>query len=106
MDYQKKTGIAVKKDQNLDILKLARERNAEDLSQLRGVDFGSMIHVEPLIVSDTDPLRAELESFLAAVRGDAVTGGATAEDGVAAVELAQAIVERIGEHNWDGIGGE
>ena len=76
VDYQKKTGIAVKKDQNLDILKLARERNAEDLSQLRGVDFGSMMHVEPLIVSDTDPLRAELESLLAAVRGDGVTGGA------------------------------
>ncbi len=105
VDYQKKTGIAVKKAQNLDILKLARERNAEDLSQLRGVDFGSMMHVEPLVVSDTDPLRAELESFLAAVRGDAVTGGATAEDGVAAVELAQTIVARIAEHNWDGIAG-
>jgi len=101
IDYQKKTGIAIKKDKNLDILELARERNAEDLSQLKGVDFGSMVHVEPLVVPDANPLKSELESFLAAARGQDI-GGVSAEDGVAAVELAMAIIDSSRQHDWDG----
>jgi predicted dehydrogenase len=95
MDYGRKTGIAIKKDANLDLLTLARERNFKDLSQMAGIDFGSMVNVEPLEVDDTiEPLRAEIESFLQAVRTNtppAVTG----EDGAAAVELAERIVESL-----------
>ncbi len=99
LDYQKKTGIAVKKDANLDLLKLARQHQASDLSQLAGADFGSMINVEPLLVEDIEPLRAELESFLQAVR-TGETPEVSAEDGVAAVELAEAIVAAIRQHDW------
>jgi len=101
LDYQKKTGIAIKKDANLDLLKLARQRHADDLSQLAGVDFGSMVRVEPLQIDDVEPLRAELQSFLRSVR----TGEppeVSAEDGVAAVELAEQIVAALREHRWDG----
>jgi predicted dehydrogenase len=95
MDYGRKTGIAVTKDSNLDLLKLARERDFKDLSQLADFDFGSMVNIEPLEVDDTvEPLRAEIESFLHAARTDsepAVTG----EDGAAAVELAERIVASI-----------
>jgi len=99
LDYQKKQGLAIKKDANLDLLKLARERNAEDLSQLAGVDFGSMVKVEPLLVDDVEPLRAELQAFLRSVR----TGeppAVSAEEGAAAVELAERIVAAIKEHDW------
>ncbi len=95
MDYGKKTGIAIMKDSNLDLLKLARERNFNDLSQMAGFDFGSMVNIEPLDVDDTiEPLRAEIESFLSAVSAKtepAVTG----EDGAAAVELAERIVDSL-----------
>jgi predicted dehydrogenase len=95
MDYGRKTGIAITKDSNLDLLKLARERDFKDLSQLANFDFGSMVNIEPLEVDDTvEPLRAEIESFLHAARTDtepAVTG----EDGAAAVELAERIVASI-----------
>jgi predicted dehydrogenase len=61
---------------------------------LRGVSEGRMIrHVVP----KKEPLRAELEAFLAAVRGErpvAVTG----QDGLRALELAQAIVSSGLEH--------
>ena len=60
LDYQKKVGVAITLDKNLDIIKLARERNIDDLSQLAGVDFGKMVHVEPLLIDDKDPLGAEL----------------------------------------------
>ena len=95
MDYGRKTGIVITKDSNLDLLKLARERDFKDLSQMANFDFGSMVNIEPLEVDDTiEPLRAEIESFLHAVRTDtapAVTG----EDGAAAVELAERIVESL-----------
>ncbi len=99
LDYQKKNGIAVKKDANLDLLKFARERNAEDLSQLAGTDFSSMVKVEPLQIDDVEPLRAELQSFLSSVR----TGEppeVSAADGLAALELAEGIVAACRKHGW------
>ncbi|MHC4441764.1 MAG: hypothetical protein ACYTA5_04140, partial [Planctomycetota bacterium] len=98
---QKKSGIAIKKAANLDLLKLAREQHADDLSQLAGVDFGSMVKVEPLQIDDVEPLRAELQSFLEAVR-TGKTPEVSAEDGVAAVELAEQIIDRSRKHRWEG----
>ncbi|UCG33452.1 MAG: Gfo/Idh/MocA family oxidoreductase [Phycisphaerales bacterium] len=101
LDYQKKSGIAIKKDANLDVLKLARERNADDLAQLAGTDFGKMVKVEPLIIEDAEPLKAELEAFIHCVRtGD--TPPVTAEDGAAAVRLAHEITDSIKSHSWHG----
>jgi predicted dehydrogenase len=101
LDYQKRSGIAVKKDANLDLLKMAREMNAENLSQMQGMDFGSLVKVEPLVVDDMEPLRAELESFIRWVttgESDAIP----AEEGVAAVQLASDITAAVARHQWDG----
>jgi len=99
VDYAKKVGIAIKKDANLDLLKMAREHNASDLSQLAGADFGSMVKVEPLQVDDVEPLQAELQSFLTAL----TTGGkpeVSAEDGAAAVDLAEQITATVKQGEW------
>jgi predicted dehydrogenase len=98
-DYQKKTGIAITKDANLDILEMARQGTFEDLSQMQGVDFGKMVKVEPLTFDSTDPLRAELEAFLRSVR-EGAPPAVTAEDGLAAVRLAAEIAETIRRHAW------
>ncbi len=100
LDYAKKTGIAVTKDANLDILKLAREGKFEDMSQMKNFDFGSMIRIEPLEVDDIEPLRAELSSFLHALE----TGGppeVSGEEGVEAVKLASRIVDAVKQHKWN-----
>lgn len=102
LDYQKKSGIAIKKDANLDLLKLAREKDAKDLSQLAGVDWGSLVKVEPLVINDVEPLRAELQAFLHSLR----TGeppAVSAADGVAAVELAEQIEAACKQHHWSGL---
>ena len=94
MDYQKKSGIAIKLADNLDLIRMAKERNFEDLSQMSGMDFGSMMNIEPLEVDDVEPLRAEIEAFFNSVR----TGGAaavSAEDGYAAVVMAERITEVV-----------
>jgi predicted dehydrogenase len=78
---------------------MAREMQATDLSQMAGADFGSMVKVEPLQVDDVEPLRAELQSFLTALQ----TGSepeVSAEDGAAAVELAERITAAVKEHDW------
>ncbi len=105
LDYQKKMGIAVTRDKNLDILRMARERDVQDLSQMAGMDFGKMVKVEPLAIVDRDPLRTELEMFLDCVRTGA-TPPVTAADGLAAVRLASQIVESLSSHAWDGAGGD
>jgi predicted dehydrogenase len=101
LDYQKKIGIAITLDKNLDILKLARERNIEDLSQLAGMDFGKMVSVQPLIIEDKDALQDELETFLDCVRNEKPPP-VNADAGVEAVRLATRIVESISRHCWDG----
>ncbi len=104
LDYHKRIGIAITLDRNLDILKLARERNLEDLSQLANLDFGKMVHVEPLTIEDRNALQDELETFVDCVRSGK-RPPVSAEDGVAAVALAEQIVARISSHRWDGEAG-
>lgn len=99
LDYHKKTGVAITKAANLDLLAMAAQGKFDDISQMANVDFGSMVKVEPLIVDEVEPLRAELEAFL-----DSVASGkppaVSAEDGVAAVKLASDIVSALNAHRW------
>ncbi len=104
LDYQKKVGIAITLDHNLDVLKLARDRHIEDLSQMAGLDFGKLVHVEPLQIDDKDPLRDELETFVDCVRNRRKPP-VSADDGVAAVRLAEQIVQSLATHRWDGAAG-
>ena len=99
MDYHKKSGVAIKLKDNLDLIRMAKERNFEDLSQMQGLDFGSMMHIEPLEVDDVEPLRAEIESFLASVR-EGSAAAVSAEDGYAAVELAERITSAVRRQDW------
>lgn len=99
LDYQKRSGIAITKDANLDILDMARHGRFEDLSQMQGVDFGKLVKVEPLIVDDVEPLRAEQEAFINSVRTGAPPA-VSAEDGLAAVRLAAEIADCIRRHSW------
>ncbi len=98
MDFQRKTGNAIKLKDNLDLIRLAREKNFEDLSQMANIDFSSLVQLEPIVVDDVEPLRAQIDSFLDSVR----TGSAaavSAEEGFAAVELAERISNQIQEQD-------
>jgi predicted dehydrogenase len=99
LDYQKKTGLAIKKDANADILKLAQERKIEDLAQLSGMDYSKLVNVEPILITDEEPLRAELESFVSAVKNNSEPE-VSAQAGFSAVDTAQRIVQSIKAHNW------
>jgi predicted dehydrogenase len=104
LDFQRKNGIAITLDKNLDVLKIARERNVENLSQLAGLDFGKMVRVEPLTILEKDALEDELETFLDCVR-NRKKPPVSAEDGVAAIRLGDMIVNAVKKHRWDGTEG-
>jgi predicted dehydrogenase len=95
LDYQKKYGIVVRRSGNLDTVRevVARIRSGEvsDLSQL---NYADLVQVEELQIDDVEPARAQLESFIAAVRGE-MEPVVSAEDGLAAVDLATRIVESM-----------
>jgi len=101
LDYQKKYGIVARKTKNLsairDAVAKARSGEIEDLSQL---NFAELVNIEELQIDDTEPLRAELDSFIHAVSTGA-TPEVPAEDGLAAVETATRIVEAIGSQKLD-----
>jgi predicted dehydrogenase len=61
---------------------------------LRGVSEGQMIRY---MIAKKEPLRAEQEAFLAAVRGEAPVA-VTGRDGLKALELAQAVITSGFEH--------
>jgi predicted dehydrogenase len=95
LDYQKRYGIVARRSGNLQAIRDAvariRSGEVEDLTQL---DFADLVQVEELAIDDTEPLRAELESFLHSVRTGAPPQ-VPIEDGAAAVRAALQIVDAI-----------
>lgn len=99
LDYHRRTGLAIKRDANLDVLKIAREGKVEDLAELAGFDYSKLVKVEPLAIGDEEPLTAELSAFVDAVRNN-TEPAVSAKDGLAAVETADRIVKSIKENDW------
>lgn len=105
LDYQKRTGIVIRKSDNDESLAQIREqiRAGADLSSL---DYSNLVSVDELEMDGADhadPLTAELASFLQAVQ----TGKPPVVDGaagVAAVEAAERVVQAIRSHKWEGLG--
>jgi predicted dehydrogenase len=95
VDYQKRYGIVARRGENLSAIRdaVAKIRKGEinDLSQL---NFMDLVQVQELAIDESDPLRAELENFIDASQGKCAPA-VTAEQGLAAVELATRIVESI-----------
>jgi predicted dehydrogenase len=101
LDYQKRYGIVARRSENLSAIRDAvakiRAGEIDDLSQL---NFMDLVNIEELSIDETDPLKAELESFISAAAGRTAPT-VTAADGLAAVELATQIVESIAHHTLE-----
>jgi predicted dehydrogenase len=92
LDYQKRYGITIRKGKNVEtvrrIIQQIRRGEIEDLSDL---NYTELVDVQELRIEDEEPLRAELNAFMQAVRGR-TKPVVTADDGLAAVEVAERIV--------------
>jgi predicted dehydrogenase len=95
LDYQKKYGIVVRRSGNVDSVRdVAARIRAGEVTDLSQLNYADLVQVEELQIDDTEPARAQLESFLAAVRGE-MPPVVSAADGLAAVELATRIVQTM-----------
>jgi predicted dehydrogenase len=103
IDYQKKYGVVARRSGNLEAIRsaVARIRSGE-VQDLSGLNFADLVNIEELEIDDTEPLRAEIDAFLDAVGGNA-SPAASAEDGLAAVELATRIVASIAPRTLTGL---
>jgi predicted dehydrogenase len=106
VDYGRKVGIVINKSQNLDLIRMARERDVEDLAELvDSVDYTKLLKVERLVVEEgTEPLRRQAEAFRRTVEAGErpVVSG---QEGLAAIRVAHRIVEAVKAHPWDGPAG-
>lgn len=107
IDYGKKCGLVIEKNQNLDIIQMARDMDVDDIAQLaQSVDYTKLLKFEELIPDESkDPLTRQAEAFIETVTTGAKTLACPAEEGLEAVITANAIIAAISEHKWDGDAG-
>ena len=101
MDYFKKSGIVIKTEPNIDIIKWVRERQAAGEFSLLTVNWPDLLHIEELEIDDKEPLRLEQEAFLGAVVDRELAPEVSGEDGLAAMECAEMILASIKKHKWE-----
>ena len=101
LDYFKKYGIVVKADPNIDIAEKVRKlRDSEGLELLK-VNWPDLLHIEELKIDDKEPLRLEQEQFLKAVADKTLKPEVSVEEGLAAMQCAEMILESLKKHKWD-----
>jgi predicted dehydrogenase len=95
LDFAARQGWTYRKAPGLTLERvMAMRAGAKSLADLKDAVFGELLRVEPVTIEEHEPLRAELQSFLDAVR----TGGrpvVSGEDGLRALRLALAVLEDI-----------
>ncbi|MFH1616256.1 MAG: Gfo/Idh/MocA family oxidoreductase [Planctomycetota bacterium] len=100
LDYYKKEGVVIQVEPNVDVVKWIRRRQQEDFD-FSDVDWAELLHIEQLDIDDKEPLRVEQEAFLGAVADSKLRPEVTAEEGLAALECAEKILEAVKKHKWD-----
>ncbi len=95
IDYQKRYGIVARRSENLEAIRTAVARiRAGEIKDLTQLKYDEIVQIEELKIDDIEPLRAEAESFISAVKNK-TTPEVTVDHGLAAVEVATRIVESI-----------
>jgi len=100
VDYLRNSGIIIKADPNINVLKWIKGHKESGDVDLTSVNWPDLLHIEQLNVDDKEPIRLEQEAFLQAVTDRACTPEVSAQEGLAALECAQKILASIKKHKW------
>ena len=101
LDYLKKSGTVIKGAPNIDMVKKIRELKKSGKFDLLKTDWKGLLTIEKLDIDDKEPLRVEQEAFLKAVGDKNLQPEVSAEEGLAAMECAEMILESVKKHKWD-----
>lgn len=101
VDYLKQSGIVIKADPNINVVKWIQEQKEAGSFDLTAVNWPDMLHIEQLDIDDKEPLRLEQEAFLRAVADRAYRPEVSVEEGLAALECAEKILASVKKHRWN-----
>ncbi len=101
VDYLKKKGTIIKAEANSNVVEKIRELKKEGKFGLLKVNWPDLLHIEELEIDDKEPLRLEQEAFLQAISDRTFKPEVSAEEGLAAMECAELILESVKQHSWD-----
>jgi predicted dehydrogenase len=101
VDYLKKSGIVIKADPNINVVKWIQEHKEAGDFDLLSVNWPDLLHIEQLDIDDKEPIRLEQEAFLRAVSDKAYRPEVSAEEGLAALECAEKILASVRKHKWN-----
>ena len=102
LDFLQKTGVMIRKAANIDMVKMVRRRLEQNKElELKDLDWTDLVRIETLEIDDREPLQLEQEAFVRAA-ADGKPPQVSAQDAVAAMELADRIVHAIQQHQWEG----
>ena len=100
VNYLRKSGIIIKADPNINVLKWIKGHKESGDFDLTSVNWPDLLHIEQLNIDDKEPIRLEQEAFLQAITDRACTPEVSAQEGLAALECAQKILASIRKHKW------
>ncbi len=100
VDYLKKSGIVIKPDPNINVVKWIKEHKDTGDFDLTSVNWPDLLHIEQLQIDDKEPVRLQQEAFLRAVADRAFAPEVSAEEGLAALECAEKILKSVRKHRW------
>jgi len=101
VDYFKKSGIVIKADPNVNVLKWIKEQREKGGFDLTTVNWPDLLHIEQLEIDDREPIRLEQEAFLRAVTDRTLTPEVSAKEGLAALQCADMILNSVKKHKWN-----
>jgi len=101
LDYLKKQGTVIKADPNINVVKWVKEHLADEAFDPATVNWPDLLHIEQLDIDDKEPLRLEQEAFLRAVGDSSCRPEVSAEEGLAAMECAEMILDCVARHKWE-----
>ncbi len=102
LDYFGKTGTIIKADtDNIELINKIRQLKKGGTFDLFKTDWTKLVHYEKLQIDDKEPLRLEQESFLKAVADKKLKPEVSAEEGLAALQCAEMILDCVKKHKWD-----
>lgn len=101
VDYFRKEGIIIKADPNIDVISWIRERQKAGDFDFSQVKWTELLQIEHLDITESEPLRVEQEAFLRAVLNPDQRPEVTAEEGLAALECADRILQKVRQHRWN-----
>jgi predicted dehydrogenase len=101
VDYLKKTGVVIKAAPNINVVEKIRQLKKAGAFALLTQNWQDLLQVEKLDVDDAEPLRLEQQAFLGAVADRSLRPEVSAEEGLAAMECADMILQSMRSNPWE-----